>query len=395
MSPQTDPIISLPYFRVLKQEAYSGVVEIHADYEGISQCPRCQHQVHWIKDSFQRRVRHESIGSRVCYLVIHTHKFKCQRCRKYFRECFDGIGKYQRATDPFKKEVVKKHDAGICQSRLGSMLRMGHATIERWYSRAQETKIKELSSRVCPRVIGIDEHFFSRKDGFATTIADLQKRRIHDLGLGHSVKGLKSFMASLKERERVKVAVMDLSTTYRAVVSHYMPQAMIVADRFHVIRLINQSFMKTWNVFDQGPNKWSRGLKKLLQKHAWKLNEEQKKKMELFFQEHPGFRAFYDFKQELCTVMKAHCSCKRQARALATTFLSMIESLKSAPMVELQKLGHTLDDWKEEIARMWRFKRTNSTLEGLHNAMEVISRMAYGFKNFKHYRTRVLVKCGY
>jgi transposase len=37
----------------------------------------------------------------------------------------------------------------------------------------------------------------------------------------------------------VKVVVMDLSETYRSIVKKYFPNAMIVADRFHVIRLLN------------------------------------------------------------------------------------------------------------------------------------------------------------
>jgi len=62
--------------------------------------------------------------------------------------------------------------------------------------------------------------------------------------------------------------------------------------------------------------------------------------------------------------------------------------------MHLQQLGYTLDNWKEEIARMFRFSKTNSITEGLHNKMEMISRRAYGFRNFENYRLRVRVQCG-
>ncbi len=39
---------------------------------------------------------------------------------------------------------------------------------------------------------------------------------------------------------------MDLASGYRALVRKYSPQARIVADRFHVIRLINQHFLACW-----------------------------------------------------------------------------------------------------------------------------------------------------
>ncbi len=44
-----------------------------------------------------------------------------------------------------------------------------------------------------------------------------------------------------------------------------------------------------------------------------------------------------------------------------------------------------------QIARMWRFARSNGITERFHNRMETISRQAYGFRNFENYRQRVQV----
>ncbi|MBV9156388.1 MAG: transposase, partial [Acidobacteriaceae bacterium] len=52
-----------------------------------------------------------------------------------------------------------------------------------------------------------------------------------------------------------------------------------------------------------------------------------------------------------------------------------------------------LHAWREEIATMWRFSRNNAITEGFHNKMEVLSRQAYGFRNFNNYRLRVRVLC--
>jgi len=46
-----------------------------------------------------------------------------------------------------------------------------------------------------------------------------------------------------------------------------------------------------------------------------------------------------------------------------------------------------------EIARMWHFTRNNGIAEGFHNKMKIISRHAYGFRNFENYRLRVQVSC--
>ena len=58
-------------------------------------------------------------------------------------------------------------------------------------------------------------------------------------------------------------------------------------------------------------------------------------------------------------------------------------------------------DWATEppinpadcIVAMWRFTRNNGITEGFHNKMEMISRRAYGFRNFENYRIRVMTHC--
>ena len=41
-----------------------------------------------------------------------------------------------------------------------------------------------------------------------------------------------------------------------------------------------------------------------------------------------------------------------------------------------------------------RFTKNNRITEGFHRKMKLIQRRAYGYRNFKNYRLRVLVECG-
>ena len=44
---------------------------------------------------------------------------------------------------------------------------------------------------------------------------------------------------------------------------------------------------------------------------------------------------------------------------------------------------------------MWRSNKSNGPTEGFHTKMEMMSRRAYGFKNFENYRMRVMTHCGW
>ena len=56
---------------------------------------------------------------------------------------------------------------------------------------------------------------------------------------------------------------------------------------------------------------------------------------------------------------------------------------------------NSLTSWLQPIIAMWRFTRNNGITEGFHNKMEMISRRAYGFRNFENYRIRVMTHCGW
>lgn len=74
--------------------------------------------------------------------------------------------------------------------------------------------------------------------------------------------------------------------------------------------------------------------------------------------------------------------------------MMLIESKARAAGLSVGNYVRSLHSWSEEIARMWRFTRSNGITEGFHNKMETISRQAYGFRNFENYRQRVQVLFG-
>ncbi len=240
--------------------------------------------------------------------------------------------------------------------------------------------------------MGIDEHFFTRKKGYATTFCDLKNHRIYDVALGRSEAALESYFLKLAGKDQVRVVCMDLAAVYRSLVGKHFPHAVIVADRFHVIRLINQHFLACWREIDPTGAK-NRGLLSLMRRHHHNLKPEQKLKLSAYLAEKPALELIYRFKQRLCSLLLKKHKTRRQCEKLIPRFLRAVGDLRQSGLAQLVTLGDTLHCWSEEIVRMWRFTRSNGITEGFHNKMETISRQAYGFRNFKNYRHRVQVLC--
>ena len=389
--PWSESILNLPWMTIRKMEE-TNRVRVEADYTGPVRCPHCTSGRLRKKAPFVREVRHESLGQRPVWLILRGYKYQCQGCLRYFRQQFPGLLRYQRATEPFRREVCQDHHDGICQSRLAERMKLGTATIERWYHRFLERKMAERKNDLCPRLLGIDEHFFTRKDGFATTFCDLQKHRVFDVVLGRSEAALEAYLRRLKGKERVRVVCMDLSSTYRAIVRKHFPQALIVADRFHVIRLIGHHIHQLWRQLDPA-HRWNRGLLSLLRRRADRLDAEQRQTLDAYLQAHPAIASLYQFKQELWSLLRPSGLNPSACRKRIPEFLTRIQQLKEATFASLVTLGETLESWQEEIVRMWRFSRNNGITEGFHTKMEMISRRAFGFKNFDNYRLRVRACC--
>ncbi|HLU15901.1 MAG TPA: transposase family protein, partial [Burkholderiaceae bacterium] len=137
-------------------------------------CIHCQHKRVRIKATYRRTLKHTRQGNRIMVLHLRVPKYHCPQCNRYFRHRFSGILPRLRATEAYRLEVFEAHEGGVSQRKLSRTHRIGSATVERWYQSFVKQRVSELSGRPCPQVLGIDEHFFTRKKGYATTLVDLK-----------------------------------------------------------------------------------------------------------------------------------------------------------------------------------------------------------------------------
>lgn len=379
-------------FKVHSVSGHDPII-IKAEYVGPVACPDCNSKQLRTKDRIERLLRHESFGRRKSWIKLVVRKYQCKACGRYFRARMPGILPYKRSTEYFRREVCLNHRDGISQAQIRRNCRIGTATVERWFHDHLELKERMFSGRLCPEVLGIDEHFFSKKKGFVTTFCDLKKHRVFELAMGRTHDALEPFLLSLKGRERVKVVCIDLSSSYRAIVRKFFPNARIVSDRFHVIRTVLRHFLEGWKQLDPDGRR-NRGLLSLMRRHADKLRPDQKRRLDLYLDAHPAIRELYYAKESLCKLLNIKHRTKKQSQPLIKRLLDWIWKLRYSGLPAMETLADTLDNWSAEIACMWRFTKNNGITEGFHTKMEVIQRRAYGFKNFENYRLRVIVLCG-
>lgn len=387
-------ILGLPYLAIEKIESHNPPV-IQARLDEPPVCPHCGGTHLRTKDSFMRTLRSEPLrGFSLCTIKLLCHKYKCLECNKYFNTRIPSVLPWSRTTETLKRNVFMNINRGVSGKAVAADLGIGVASVERYYQQMIEYKDKQYSNRLCPQVLGIDEHRFTRKVGLVTTFCDLNKQRIFDVVQGKKAADMVDYLQSLQGRELVRVVCIDMCTTYRSLVKQWFPNAKIVCDRFHVIRLVNQQFSEICKSIDTHNLPYGRGrLMRLLVKRRDTLSEEQQTRLDDYFEMQPAIKALYDFMHDLNDLLRLKKQNTQQCKIHIPKFLKAIQELKNIDFEPLQTLGKTLYTWRNEVACMFRFSKNNGITEGFHRKMKLIQRRAYGFVNFENYRLRVRVLC--
>ena len=69
-------------------------------------------------------------------------------------------------------------------------------------------------STECPRILGIDEHFFTRRRGYATTFCDLRNQSVYDVVVGRSEAALETYLNRLLNTKDRRVTASIMTSVY-------------------------------------------------------------------------------------------------------------------------------------------------------------------------------------
>ncbi|WP_411845078.1 ISL3 family transposase [Roseibacillus persicicus] len=378
------------------QDSYHNGLHIHVELKPAlepKRCPYCQCSRLLSKGRYQRKVRHLDCFREPSTLVVHTRRFLCSACSRSFLPELPGIRPGRQSSELFRQSIYELHHQGVCARTIAQKQAIGEATVERIYQQFTCRKAAERIDLKCPQYLGIDEHTLHKGQRFCTTFCDLKNHRIFDVQPGRSEAELHDFLCKLKEKDRVRVVCIDLSSPYRRLIQMHFPNAQIVADRFHVVRILNYHFLQLARLL--APTlKSNRGYLAAMRKAPERLSSKQKQRLDELFETHPVLQPIYQQMHQLREIMNSKHQTKKQCRQRLKDLLQHIKNIAACQAQPMQTLARTLSNWLEPIACMWRFTRNNGITEGFHRKMKLIQRRAYGFKNFNNYRLRVIAQCG-
>ena len=354
-------------------------------------CPRCASASDVRCGRVQVLVREESIRQNPLWLRVHKHRYFCKRCRKPFTEPTPGVWPRRRTTQRFRRSLAQSCEDMTDLSRVRRLHRVSTGLIYHVFYEQLGIKLRERSKQPWPKVIGIDEHFFRRKNGhteFVTVITNMTKRRLFEVALGKDSKTVFEQLKEIPGRENVSVVVMDMSDTYRALVKLLFPQAKIIADKFHVLRLMSPALIKL-RAQIHGPRK-DLYYRRLILRNERDLDYETKCELWRYLEKYPKLRELHRWKERL------HEFYRTKGRKRATQSLErLLRDLGNSVLEEAQRLKRTLTHWRDSLLLYFERRFTNGLTEALNGRAKLLQRRASGYRSFKNYRLRLLSACGF
>ena len=185
---------------------------------------------------------------------------------------------------------------------------------------------------------------------------------------------------------------------YVSLIKKLFPNANIVIDNFHLIQLISRSLNKTRiNVMKKDKKNYNK------LKRYWKLLL--KPKDELDFEKWKKFTCFNSFMTE-SDVVNYIINTNEELKQTYLVYQNLLSSIKNKDFNSFSCVlnNHsnyisdymktsikTLNEFKDKIYNTFNTYYHNGYIEGNNNFIKVIKRIAFGFRSFIRFKTRILI----
>lgn len=352
-------------------------------------CPKCANPSSVIYDHRFVKIHDAPVRGNDVWLKIKKRRFFCKHCKKPFTEPISGVRKGKRTTERFRRSLLWACENFADLDKVKKAYRCSNWLVYQTLYEHLEINLKRHLNYSWPKTIGIDEHFFSRRNGyreFATVFVDYNNKRVRELALGKNKFDLIKQIEHINGRENVKQVVLDLSDTYKSFAKEYFPNSKLIADKFHVLRLLNPAINRYRKEITGDVR--TNPVRKLLLRNGSKLEYFEQKALHQWLNQYPVLKEVYNFKEALHRLYRTKKKTAARDALIRLTDLMALSEIK-----EIKTLRRTLMKWREEVLNYFENRITNARTEGFNNVAKLIQKRAYGVKSFKFYRLRYLSAC--
>ncbi|MDB5038952.1 MAG: transposase [Bacteriovoracaceae bacterium] len=308
-------------------------------------CTKCGLVSESIYDHREVRVKDEPIRGKRVFLKIRKRRFFCVNCQKPFTERLDMIRQKRRTTERYRASILWACQNFSDLSRVRKAYFCSDGFLYQTLYEQLERKVKE-KRYPWPKTIGIDEHSFQkRRRGaipFVSLIVDYVNKKPFELADCKTADGLEERLKHIPGRENVQNVVLDLCDPFKKFAKNLFPNARLVADKFHVLRLLHPALHRYRR--ELPAHRKDRKIRRLLLTAGHRLDWFDKSDLWNFLNENPPIKELWIAKEKLHAFYRIR-GLDRAKWALH----KLIEDISKSELPELKTLAKTLWKWAQPI----------------------------------------------
>lgn len=391
------------YHKVIKGVTYT-VLTAKLEYSE-QVCPNCGSNHNLIKYGFKSSiVRCSRAGEHPVLIDLKKQKMYCKDCNKYFLLESKIVDKHCNIYNQVKKHIFTDLTKKISIKDIARDNNISTTSVARFLVRFDN--YFNVDFRTLPKHLCFDE-FKSTKDAkgaMSFIYCDADNNKIVDIVENRQLPFLKRYFSSFPKyvRNQVEIICIDTYSPYISLIKELFVNAKIIIERFHIVGLFSRSFnqirvdtMKTFSTYSSDYKKLKKYWKLFLKPYRLLSSTVLSKKIHF-----PG-----RYISQL-DVVNESISIDKVLEDSYTCYLIIrqdienrdFESFKKHLIYFRDRVGFRMQvsidtclEYIDYLKNSFNFEYSNGAVEGINNYIKVLKRVAFGYRNFANFRTRILI----
>lgn len=356
----------------------------------VLRCPCCGTKDVTRKGANPRMFRGVPIGRTPVYFQTSVPRVHCSQCgiTRQVRIAFaEEKRRHTRAFERYALELSRITTTKHAAEHLGVSWDTVRDIEARYLGKKyQKPKLKHLTR------IAIDEIYLGKSVKFLTVVLDLDSGAIVFVGRGKGAEALDPFWKRLAgSRAKIAAVAADMSLAYALAVRQHLPQAVLVNDRFHVVKLANEMLTELRReLYRQATSKLEqkvlKGIRWLLLKRFDNLADERGEHAKLLpaLELNQSLAIAYYLKDDLSQFWE------QTNKVAAARFLDdWLNDAQRSGIQLLIKFAKTLASRRNSLLAWYDYQISTGPLEAVNNKIKLLNRQAFGYRDREFFQLKL------
>lgn len=198
-------------------------------------CPKCGTVSEHHHGTYSRKIQDLPILGKTTWLVVNAYEYQCDNpdcdTSTFAESCEGFLNYYSRMTERCEDLVCTLALETSCEGCARICRNMNLKTSGDSIIRLLIKRFSVQPQTVCGETIGVDDFAFKKRNTYGTIIVDEKTHKPIAILQGRDGNTLKEW---LSRNKHVKTVTRDRASAYSSAIQEILPDAMQVADRFHL-----------------------------------------------------------------------------------------------------------------------------------------------------------------